>query len=153
MNVMLHEKRFLATLIDAGIGIVLSFLISILMNIFLEIKFMNFDYYYIFVFIITMFLYQFISLAIFKTHTVGLYLMSLKILSNDWEKIDLRQNVLRSVSISIPILFVVNLLYMFVYKTKSTTLFDDISNTMVVNTGMNYHVNPENMIDKIKKHK
>ena len=35
VNVMLHEKRFLATLIDAGIGIVLSFLFSILLNIFL----------------------------------------------------------------------------------------------------------------------
>ena len=41
---------------------------------------------------------------------------------------------------------------MLVYKTKSITLFDDISETMVVNTGNNYHVNETKMIDKIKKH-
>ena len=41
---------------------------------------------------------------------------------------------------------------MVVYKTKSSTLFDDISDTMVVNTGDNYHVNSKNVIDIIKSH-
>lgn len=150
MNIMLHEKRFLATLIDAGIGIVLAFLLSLLFNLFLDIRFANFDYYYLIMFNITMFLYQFICICISKNQTLGLYLMSLKLLSNDWEKVSLRQNVLRSVSISIPILFIINLLYMVVYKTKSATFFDDISDTMVVNTGDNYNVNAKNMIDKIK---
>lgn len=152
MNTMLHEKRFLATLIDAGIGFVLTFLFSLLLNMFLDIEFMNFDYYYIIMFTITMFLYQFLSVLISKTHTLGLYLMSLKLLSNDWETVNIKQNVLRSISIAVPILFVINLLYMVLYKTKSSTFFDDISSTMVVNTGMNYHVDPKNMIDKIKNH-
>ena len=152
MNIMLHEKRFLATLIDAGIGVILAFLLSILCNIFLNIRFMNFDYYYLFMFVFTMFLYQFFCLVFLKTHTIGLGLMSLKILSRDWEKLNIKQNILRSLSISIPILFVINILYMFVYKTKSTTLFDDISETMVVNTGTNYHVDETKFIDKIKKH-
>lgn len=152
MNIMLHEKRFLATLIDAGIGAVLAFILSLVLNLIFNIEFMNFDYYYLFMFVITMFLYQFINLLILKNQTIGLGLMSLKILSRDWEKVSLKQNVLRSVSISIPILFVINVLYMFVYKTKSTTLFDDISETMVVNTGNNYHVDETKMIDKIKKH-
>lgn len=149
MNIMLHEKRFLATLIDAGIVLVLAFIFSLLCNMFLNVRFMNFDYYYLFMFTFTMFLYQFICVLIFKTHTVGLGLMSLKLLSNDWEKVSLKQNVLRSISISIPILFIVNVMYMFVYRTKSTTLFDDISDTMVVNTGSNYHVEETDLYNKI----
>ena len=152
METMLHEKRFLATLIDFGLGIVLSILFGLLFNLLFEIRFMSWDYYYLFMFTITMFLYQFICILFFKDRTLGLHLMSLKLLSNDWEKVNIKQNILRSVSISIPVLFLVNILYMFVYHTKSTTLFDTISDTMVVNTGDNYHVNPEHMIDKIKKY-
>ena len=99
-----------------------------------------------------MFLYQFINLLVLKNQTIGLGLMSLKVLSRDWERVSMKQNILRSISISIPILFIINVLYMLVYKTKSITLFDDISETMVVNTGNNYHVNETKMIDKIKKH-
>jgi uncharacterized RDD family membrane protein YckC len=146
---MLHEKRFLATLIDAGIGAILAFLFSLLCNMFLDIRFMNFDYYYLFMFTFTMFLYQFSCIAILKTHTIGLGLMSLKLLSRDWEKVNLRQNILRSLSIAVPVLFVVNLLYMFAYKTKAITLFDDISDTMVVNTGSNYHVDETKTIDRV----
>ncbi len=152
MNIMLHEKRFLATLIDAGIGAVLAFILSLVLNLMFNIEFMNFDYYYLFMFVITMFLYQFINLLVLKNQTIGLGLMSLKVLSRDWERVSIKQNILRSLSISIPILFIINVLYMFVYKTKSITLFDDISETMVVNTGSNYHVNETKMIDKITKH-
>lgn len=152
MNIMLHEKRFLATLIDAGIGAVLAFVLSLVLNLIFNIEFMNFDYYFLFMFVITMFLYQFINLLVLKNQTIGLGLMSLKVLSRDWERVSMKQNILRSISISIPILFIINVLYMLVYKTKSITLFDDISETMVVNTGNNYHVNETKMIDKIKKH-
>lgn len=148
---MLHEKRFLATLIDAGIGAVLSLVLSFVLNLLLDIRFMNFDYYYLIMFTITMFLYQFLCIMFSKSHTLGLYLMGLKLLSNNWEKVNVKQNILRSVSISIPILFLINLLYMVIYKTKSCTLFDDISDTMVVNTGVNYQVNSKNMLDKIIK--
>ena len=141
MNIMLHEKRFLATLIDAVIGFFLALLLSILFNIILEIEFMNFDYYYLIMFTITMFLYQFFCITILKDKTIGLYLMRLKILSNDWDYVTTKQNVLRSISISIPILFIANLIYMVTYHTKSTTLFDDISDTMVVYSNSRYHVN------------
>ena len=151
MNIMLHEKRFLATLIDSGIGVVLAFLLSLLCNLFLNIEFMNFDYYFLVMFTITMFLYQFVCLLILKTRTIGLGLVSLKLLSRDWEKINIKQNILRSLAIAVPVLFVVNLLYMFAYKTKSITLFDDISDTMVVNTGNNYHVEDTITASKIKK--
>ena len=151
MNIMLHEKRFLATLIDSGIGVVLAFLLSLLCNLFLNIEFMNFDYYFLVMFTITMFLYQFVCLLILKTRTIGLGLVSLKLLSRDWEKISIKQNILRSLAISVPVLFLVNLLYMFLYKTKSITLFDDISDTMVVNTGNNYHVEDTITASKIKK--
>lgn len=152
METMLHEKRFLAMLIDLGLGIVLSFLFGLLFNMLFKIDFAGWDYYYVIVFTFTMFLYQFLCILIFKSQTLGFYLMSLKLLSNDWEKVSLRQNLLRSVTIAIPILFVVNLLYMFVYKTKSVTIFDEISDTMVVNTGDNYHVDSEIMIDKLMKY-
>jgi len=151
MNMMLHEKRFLATLIDAGIGAILAFLLSLLFNMFLNVEFMNFDYYYLFMFTFTMFLYQFLCLLFLKTNTIGLGLMGLKILSSDWEKVSLRQNILRSLAISIPVLFIVNLMYMFVYKTKASTLFDDISDTIVVNTGVNYHVEETRTIEKTKE--
>lgn len=150
MDAMLHEKRFLATLIDAGVGVVLSVLLGLLFNLLLDISFMNFDYYYLIMFTVTMFLYQFLAILFLKSHTLGLYLVGLKLLSNDWEKVSVKQNVLRSISISVPILFVINLLYMFVYKTKSCTLFDVVSDTMVVNTGVNYQVNHKNIIDMFR---
>ena len=75
-----------------------------------------FDYYYLFMFVITMFLYQFFCVLIFKTHTFGLGLMSLKLLSRDWEKVNIRQNILRSLSISVPILFVINIFYIIITK-------------------------------------
>ena len=34
---------------------------------------------------------------------------------------------------------------MFIYRTKSATLFDEISNTMIVNTGVNYQVNNDKL--------
>lgn len=151
MDPMLHEKRFLATIIDAGIGAFLSLLLSFITNLMFDISFMNFDYYYLIMFTITMFLYQLFSLILSKSHTLGLYLMGLKLLSSDWEKVNIKQNVLRAVSISIPILFVINLLYMITYKTKSSTLFDNVSDTMVVNVGVNYQVNSKSMLDKIVK--
>lgn len=153
MNIMLHEKRFLATLIDAGVGLLLSLIISLIFNIWLDIRFCNFDYYYLFMFTFVMFLYQFLCILLFKDKTLGFYLMNLKLLSNDWEKVNLRQNLLRSLTICIPILFVMNLLYMVVYKTKSTTLFDEISDTMVVNTGMNYHVEAKKIVNSIRDEK
>ena len=42
---------------------------------------------------------------------------------------------------------------MFVYKTKSITLFDEISDTMVVNTGNNYHVEDTLTSNKINQNK
>lgn len=150
MDSMLHEKRFLATVIDAGVGLMLSIFLSFLFNLLLDIRFMNFDYYYLIMFTFTMFIYQFLSILLFKSHTLGLYLMGLKLLSIDWGKVSVKQNVLRSISISVPILFVINILYMFVYRTKSCTMFDMISDTMVVNTGVNYQVNRKNIIDVLK---
>ena len=96
MNIMLHEKRFLATLIDAGIGAVLAFILSLVLNLMFNIEFMNFDYYYLFMFVITMFLYQFINLLVLKNQTIGLGLMSLKVLSRDCERVSIKQNILRS---------------------------------------------------------
>ena len=151
MNMMVHERRLLATLIDAGIGAVLAFLFSLLFNIFLNISFSSFDYYYLFVFSLTMFFYQLFSLLVLKTYTLGLLIVSLKILSRDWEKPSLKQNVLRALSISIPILFVVNIFYMFAYKTNATTLFDEISDTMVVNSSNNYHVDESTTIEKTRR--
>ena len=124
MNMMLHEKRFLATLIDGGLVVLLSFVSSLLLNLVFDINFSSFDFYYLFMYTITMFVYQFLCILLFKNQTIGLYLMSLKVLSNDWEKVSVKQNLLRSITISIPVLFVINVLYMVVYKTKSTTLFD-----------------------------
>ena len=137
--------------LDMAVVLIKAILLSLLCNMFLNIRFMNFDYYYLIMFTITMFLYQFICILFFKSQTLGLHLMSLKLLSNDWEKVSVKQNILRSISISVPVLFIINLIYMVIYKTKSTTLFDDISDTMVVNTGMNYRVNAQNIIDKFRK--
>lgn len=153
MNTMLHEKRFLATLVDAGLGLAVSLLVSILLNLLFKISFKNFDYYYSFVFFIVMFLYQTLCLVIFKNQTLGLYLMGIKLLSDDWELASIRQIILRAVAISIPVLFIVNIVYMFLYRTSSSTIFDEISSTMVVNTGDNYHVDETRIIDKIRKNK
>ena len=81
MNIMLHEKRFLATLIDFGVGILLSILFGVLLNLIFKINFAGLDFYYIFVFTITMFLYQFMCVLFSKYYTLGLYFMSLKLLS------------------------------------------------------------------------
>ena len=86
-----------------------------------------------------MMIYQFLNLIILKNKTIGMLFVGVRILSSNQEFLKLRQIVLRSITISIPILFVVNLGYIFLNR-DSTTMFDVISDSVVLDTGINYGV-------------
>lgn len=140
MDLMLHEKRLLATFIDAGLVGVISLLTSIYIGPYFNLPFFSYDYFFLISFTLIMTAYQMLTLLIFKNKTLGMYLMGVRVLSEDWKNMNIKQIVLRSMSISIPILFVVNMAYVFINK-NSKTIFDIISNSMVVNTGINYRAN------------
>ncbi len=133
MNLMLHEKRLLATFVDAALIALFCFILSIPLGI----PFFSYDYYLVISFTVLMFFYQFFTLLIFKNRTLGMAVVGIMVLSKNRENMNFKQIVLRSVSISIPILFFVNIGYVFLNR-DSKTIFDEISNSVVVNTGINY---------------
>ena len=130
-----HEKRILATLIDIGIVLVLSLLV----NIFIPNTVFNSDLTFLLLYLVFGFGYTFFCLLISKDRTVGLYSMSLRLLSNSWEKPSLKIITLRSLVHSIPVLYLVNVLYMLLNKTDNT-FFDELTYSFVVKTGDVYNL-------------
>ena len=65
--------------------------------------------------------------------------MSLRLLSNSWEKPSLKIITLRSLVHSIPVLYLVNVLYMLLNKTDNT-FFDELTYSFVVKTGDVYNL-------------
>lgn len=137
MNLMLHEKRLIATLIDAGIVLVLSLINLIFFGPLFNMKFFSYDYFFLISFTLIMIFFQGLSLFFFRDKTLGLVIVGTRVVSKDLKILDIKQIILRAVSISIPILFVVNIAYVFINK-NTKTIFDVISNSVVVNNDTDY---------------
>lgn len=136
-----HERRFFASIIDIGIVLVISLLISI----FVPNTIFTRDLTILTTYFVVAFIYMFLSLLITKDKTIGLYSMSLRLLGRDWEKPNFKIILLRSITHAIPVLYLVNILYMILYKTEET-FFDELSDSFIVQTGDTFKV--ENKTEK-----
>ena len=134
-----HEKRILASFIDISIVLVLSLLV----NIFIPNTMFNSDLTFSILYLIIGFTYTFLCLIISKDRTIGLYSMSLRLLSDGWDKPSLKIITLRSLVHGVPVLYLVNILYMLLNKTDNT-FFDELTGSFVAKTGDVYNVSINN---------
>ena len=132
---LLHEKRFFAALIDVSIIGVFSLII----NAFLPNIIFSRDLLFLLVYFGIAFIYMIVSFLITKNKTIGLYIMSLRVLGKDWDKVTFKSIFLRSITYAIPALYIVNILYMAIYRTDET-FFDEVSDSIVVKEGDTYKV-------------
>ena len=136
---LLHERRFLASLIDVGIVLLLSLIVMLFIPHFPYASDIIFFIIYFFI----GFIYMFLSLLISKDSTIGLYSISLKLMGKDWEKPTIKSIFLRSITHAVPALYLVNLLYMLLNK-NTETLFDAITDSFMVKLGDTYKVEENN---------
>lgn len=130
-----HERRILASVIDVAVVLV----ISLLINLFIPNNIYTSDLTFYLVYMGVGFIYMFLSLLISKDSTIGLYSMSLKLLSTEFEKPNMKIIVLRSLANGIPALYLVNILHMLLNKT-SETYFDILTNSVIVKTGATFNI-------------
>lgn len=130
-----HERRLLASVID--IGIMLT--VTLLVGLFIPKTIFTRDLTYSLIYFVVAFIYEFVSLFVTKDRTIGLYAMSLRLLGRDWDKPNIKSILIRSITHAVPILYIVNILYMLLNKTQDT-FFDELSNSIIVQTGDSYIV-------------
>ena len=68
--------------------------------------------------------------------------MGTRVYSQTWGNMSVRQTILRSITSAIPILILVNLIYVFINR-DGRTIYDAVSNSMVVESRENYQVKPK----------
>ena len=134
-----HERRFLASLID--LFIVLT--ITLVINIFIPNGIFMRRYLFGLIYFLVGFIYMFLCLVISKNRTIGLYALSLKLLHKDWKNPTMKAIIIRGLVAGVPVLYLINILYMLINKSE-ITLFDELSDSFVVNTGDNYSVDKTN---------
>jgi len=130
-----HEKKFLAGIIDVSLVLIVTFIIYLFIPKIDYAKSAIFFMTYAFV----AFLYFFIYLLISKDSTLGLKIMNLKVVDRDWSKPNIKSILLRSVSYMVPVLYLVNFLYIYINKGDST-FFDEISNSFIAPLGDTYNI-------------
>ena len=130
-----HERKFLAALIDVAL------VLAITLIIFLFLPKVNYGKSLLFVLIyaIVAFSYFFSYLSITKNSTLGLKIMNLKVLNIDWSKPTRKSILLRSVSYTIPVFYLLNIFYLFLNRSE-TTLFDELSESFVAPVGDIYNI-------------
>ena len=130
-----HERKFLAALIDVALVLVIALII------FLFLPNVNYGKTLLFVLIdaIVAFSYFFSYLSITKNSTLGLKIMNLKVLNIDWSKPTRKSILLRSVSYTIPVFYLLNIFYLFLNRSE-TTLFDELSESFVAPVGDIYNI-------------
>jgi uncharacterized RDD family membrane protein YckC len=122
-----HEKRIIASIIDIGV----VFIVSIILNIIIPNTIYNSNMTFLISYFIIGFLYMFLSLCISKDRTLGLAIMSLRLLSDKWVRIDIKVIAIRSLSNGVFVLHFINILYMLLNKTTDS-LFDKLANSVVI---------------------
>ena len=110
-----HEKKFLSAIIDISVVFIVTFVIYLFIP---KIDYAKSVTFFI-IYAITAFLYFLIYLLISKDSTLGLKIMNLKMVSRDWSKPSKKSILLRSVSYMVPVLYLVNFLYIYINKSHS----------------------------------
>ena len=131
-----HERKFLAALIDIAVVLVLTVILYLFVP---KLDYAN-TFLFALIYAIVAFLYFFIFMLVSKDTTLGLKIMELKILNKDWSKPTLKSILIRSVSYTTIVIYVLNLLYLFINKSE-VTLFDELSDSFVAPIGVAYKVN------------
>ena len=130
-----HEKKFLSAIIDISVVLIVTFVIYLFIP---KIDYAKSVTFFI-IYAITAFLYFLIYLLISKDSTLGLKIMNLKMVSRDWSKPSKKSILLRSVSYMVPVLYLVNFLYIYINKSDST-FFDEISDSFIAPLGDTYNL-------------
>lgn len=130
-----HEKKFLSAIIDISVVLIVTFVIYLFIP---KIDYAKSVTFFI-IYAITAFLYFLIYLLISKDSTLGLKIMNLKMVSRDWGKPSKKSILLRSVSYMVPVLYLVNFLYIYINKSDST-FFDEISDSFIAPLGDTYNL-------------
>lgn len=131
-----HERKFLAALIDIAVVLVLTVILYLFVP---KLDYAN-TFLFALIYAIVAFLYFFIFMLVSKDTTLGLKIMELKILNKDWSKPTIKSILIRSVSYTTIVIYVLNLLYLFINKSE-VTLFDELSDSFVAPIGDAYKVN------------
>jgi len=132
---LVHEKRFFASIIDVGIVLV----ISLILKLFIPAALFNNELIFLVLYLLVSFVYMSTCLLITKDKTIGLYSVSLRLLNKNWDKINKKVIFIRAISHGVPILYLVNILYMLLNKSENT-FFDDLSDSMIIKTGDDFFV-------------
>lgn len=136
-----HERRFLASVIDIGIVTIISIIIALLLpKTFLGIEIIFFLTYFVIGFI-----YMYLSLLFTKNRTIGIHMLSLKMLGDDWCDPDKKAILIRSLTNGVPVLYGVNILYMLLNRSDRT-FFDELTNSFIVTVGDTYKINGKSTI-------
>lgn len=136
-----HERKFLAGLIDVALVLIVTLIIYLFIpKVDYAKSFMFFAIY-----AVVAFLYFYLYLLISKDSTLGLKIMDLKILNKDWSKPSHKSILLRSLAYTVPVLYFLNFLYLFINKNE-ITFFDEVSNSFVAPVGDTYHISQNNNI-------
>ena len=134
-----HEKRIIASIIDIAIVLV----ISLVINIFIPTTVYNNNIIFLLTYFLVGFSYIFLSLTISKDRTIGLAIMSLRLLSDKWIRPNMKVIIIRSLTHGVLVLHLVNILYMLLNKTTDS-LFDKLANSVVINDNDTYNLFTKN---------
>ena len=132
---LVHEKRFLASVIDVGVVSV----VALILNFAIPVGILPKDFTFLIYFLLVNVLYMVISLMVSKDRTLGLYCMSLRLLSDKLDKASVKSIVIRSFVHGVLVLHVLNAFYMFLNKSD-ISFFDVISDTVIVKTGDTFEI-------------
>lgn len=131
-----HERRFLAAIIDIAVILILTVMIYLFVP---KLDYAN-SFLFGIIYALVAFLYFFIYLLISKDTTLGLKIMDLKLLNKDWSKPTIKSIIIRALSYSSIMMYLLNLLYLFLNKSE-VGLFDELSDSFVAPIGDAYQIN------------
>lgn len=135
-----HEKRIIASAIDIGVVLI----ISLIINIIIPNTIYNSDITFFVAYFIIGFVYMFLCLFFSKDRTIGLYFVSLRLLSDKWTRPDMKVIIIRSLAHGVIVLHLINILYMLLNKTTDS-FFDKLANSVIIKDSDAY-----NLINKNK---
>lgn len=132
MNIARYEKRIFAYLIDYLFPILIGVLAFLLLKNYFSYK--VFDIFVIINwFIITAYWIIYIPvLCLFNGNTLGTLIFGIKVIPLKAEKITFKISLIRALTLSIPMMVIINAFYMLVVHSERT-IFDILSESIVIN--------------------
>lgn len=132
MNIARYEKRIFAYLIDYLFPILIGVLAFLLLKNHFSYK--VFDIFVIinWFIIITYWIIYIPILFLFNGNTLGSLIFGIKVIPLKAEKITFKISLIRALTLSIPMMVIINVFYMLVVHSERT-IFDILSESIVIN--------------------